>query len=95
MTIIWSIKLLEDINYYTQANYLSGIHYDYIYLDNIDSDSYVKSTYESLNINLFDLNFYKILNKTTKLSNKYIMIKYKKGFYEHYNIDFVDIIQTI
>lgn len=95
LTIIWSIKLLEDINYYTQANYLSGIHYDYIYLDNIDSDSYVKSTYESLNINLFDLNFYKILNKTTKLSNKYIMIKYKKGFYEHYNIDFVDIIQTI
>jgi hypothetical protein len=41
---------------------------------------------------MFDLDLYRLLNQAN-FSDQYIMIKYKKGYYNHYNIDYVDFIK--
>ena len=77
LTIIWSVKILNDDNFDSLVNLLSYIHYYYLYLDQIILNSVIKSTSKSLDTSLFDLDFYKLLN-FTNFNDQYIIIKYKK-----------------
>ncbi len=95
LTIIWSIQSFDDIKLNIYWNCLHDIHFDYVYLDNISLISKIKSTYKSLNTNLFDFDFYKIINKHYNLDNKYIMIKYKNNSYGSYFLDYIDIVNVV
>ncbi len=93
LTIIWCGNKFSDLYVHKYFFAFNSIHFDYLYLDRVILNSEIKSTFQSLSTNLFYLDFYKLLNEISNFTNRFIRIKYKKGFYNHYYIDYIDYVK--
>ena len=94
LTVFWSVCELNDIKIKMYWNCLHELYYDYIYLDRVDLCSKIKSTYELVDPNQFDFEFYKMLNNCVDFSDCYIKIKYVQSQYGHNSFKYIDIVKV-